>query len=115
MHCAVRPEQWAEDGHHATWLPDGKRISMNLDIDRDGMRFVQVNEDGTLPRAAGGSAKERQERTPATWNGGHAPRRRASKRWASQSEVNRSHGEGRRRGRGGSAATASMAASNEAK
>ncbi len=47
MHCAVGPEQWIKRGHHATWFPDGKRISMNLNIDRAGLRFVQVNADGT--------------------------------------------------------------------
>ncbi len=48
MCCAVGPEQWEKGGHHATWFPDGKRISMNLDIDREGgVRFVQVNADGT--------------------------------------------------------------------
>jgi len=47
MHCAVGPEQWAKGGHHATWMPDGKRISMNLNIDGDGMRFVAVNADGS--------------------------------------------------------------------
>jgi hypothetical protein len=46
-HCAVGPEQWEKGGHHATWFPDGNRISMNLNIDRDGMRFVQVNADGS--------------------------------------------------------------------
>jgi hypothetical protein len=46
-HCSVGPEQWEKGGHHATWFPDGKRISMNLNIDRDGLRFVQVNADGT--------------------------------------------------------------------
>lgn len=46
-HCAVGPEQWEKGGHHATWLPDGQRISMNLGIDRNGMRFVQVNADGS--------------------------------------------------------------------
>lgn len=45
--CAVGPEQWEKGGHHATWFPDGKRISMNLNMDRDGMRFVQVNADGS--------------------------------------------------------------------
>ena len=44
--CAVGPEQWEKGGHHATWFPDGKRISMNLNIDRDGLRFVQVDADG---------------------------------------------------------------------
>ncbi|MDD5349794.1 MAG: hypothetical protein PHQ12_06250 [Chthoniobacteraceae bacterium] len=48
MHCAAGPEQWEKGGHHATWFPDGKRISMNLDLDREGcLRFVQVNADGS--------------------------------------------------------------------
>ncbi len=47
IRCAVGPEQWIKGGHHATWFPDGKRISMNLNIDRDILRFVQVNDDGT--------------------------------------------------------------------
>lgn len=47
LHCAVGPEQWDKGGHHGTWFPDGRRISMNLAIDRDGMRFVQVNADGS--------------------------------------------------------------------
>lgn len=46
-HCAVGPEQWEKEGHHATWFPDGRRISMNLRIDRDDLRFVQVNADGS--------------------------------------------------------------------
>ncbi len=46
VHCAVGPEHWEKGGHHATWFPDGKRISMNLNIDRDGLRFVQVDADG---------------------------------------------------------------------
>jgi hypothetical protein len=46
-HCAVEPEQWEKGGHHATWFPDGKQISMNLNIDRDILRFVQVNADGS--------------------------------------------------------------------
>ncbi|MFH1969085.1 MAG: hypothetical protein ABIJ53_02065 [Verrucomicrobiota bacterium] len=47
MHCAVGPGEWEKGGHHATWFPDGKRISMNLNIDRDVMRFVQVHADGS--------------------------------------------------------------------
>ncbi len=47
MHCAVGPEQWEKGGHHATWFPDGWQISMNLNIDRDVLRFVQVNADGS--------------------------------------------------------------------
>jgi hypothetical protein len=46
-HCAVGPEHWEKGGHHGTWFPDGKRISMNLNINRDGLYFVQVNRDGT--------------------------------------------------------------------
>jgi hypothetical protein len=46
IHCAVGPEQWDKGGHHTTWFPDGRRLSMNLNLDGDGMRFVQVNEDG---------------------------------------------------------------------
>ncbi|MBN8215851.1 MAG: hypothetical protein J0L75_04375, partial [Spirochaetes bacterium] len=44
---AVGPEEWEKGGHHATFFPDGKRISMNLNIDRDVLRLVQVNADGT--------------------------------------------------------------------
>lgn len=47
MHCCVGPDQWIKGGHHATWFPDGKRISMNLNIDREVLRFVQVNADGS--------------------------------------------------------------------
>ena len=46
MHCAVSPEEWGKGGHHATWFPDGIRMSMNLCIDRDLLRFVQVDADG---------------------------------------------------------------------
>ncbi len=44
--CAAGPEQWKKRGHHATWFPEGDKISMNLKIDGDIMRFVQVNYDG---------------------------------------------------------------------
>jgi len=47
LHCAVGPEEWVKRGHHATWFPDGEHISMNLNIDRDELRFVQVNADGS--------------------------------------------------------------------
>lgn len=47
VHCAVGPEEWEKGGHHGTWFPDGVHISMNLNIDRDVLRFVQVNQDGT--------------------------------------------------------------------
>jgi hypothetical protein len=47
IRCAVGPEEWEKGGHHATFFPDGKRISMNLNIDRDVLRLVQVNVDGS--------------------------------------------------------------------
>ncbi len=47
IQCSVGPEEWVKGGHHATWFPDGKRISMNLNIDHEGLRFVQVNAEGT--------------------------------------------------------------------
>ncbi len=49
LRCAVGPEQWQYGGHHATWFPDGRRISMNLRIGGHGtpLRFVQVNADGS--------------------------------------------------------------------
>jgi hypothetical protein len=47
LRCAVGPEEWDKGGHHATFFPDGKRISMNLNIDRDVLRLVQVNVDGS--------------------------------------------------------------------
>lgn len=46
-HCAVGPEHWEKGGHHGTWFPDGERISMNLNINRDGLYFVQVNRNGS--------------------------------------------------------------------
>lgn len=47
LHCSVGPEEWVKGGHHATWFPDGRKISMNLNIDRKGLRFVEVNPDGS--------------------------------------------------------------------
>lgn len=31
----------------ANWYPDGTRLSMNLNVERTGMRFMEVNRDGT--------------------------------------------------------------------
>ena len=53
LYCSVGPEEWVKGGHHATWFPDGKRISMNLKIDRECLRFVEVDAEGTnLPSAS---------------------------------------------------------------
>ncbi len=47
MHTAVPPEQWEKGGHHINWFPDGEHLSMNLNIHREGMRFVRVRYDGS--------------------------------------------------------------------
>lgn len=46
VHCPVGPEEWRKGGHHATWFPDGERLSMNVNIREEGMRFVQARRDG---------------------------------------------------------------------
>lgn len=47
INLAVPARQWAKGGHHTNWRPDGQTLSMNLNIDGDGMRFVKVNHDGS--------------------------------------------------------------------
>jgi hypothetical protein len=48
LRCAIGPDQWEKTGHHATWYEDGERISMNLDIKREGrVRFVSCRWDGS--------------------------------------------------------------------
>jgi hypothetical protein len=60
--CSTGPEQWGKSGHHGTWFPDGRRISMNLNIDsEEHIRFVQVNYDGSDLRKI----------TDKVWGSGH--------------------------------------------
>ncbi|MEO6847807.1 MAG: hypothetical protein ABI443_09570 [Chthoniobacterales bacterium] len=49
LRCATGSKLWQKHGHHGTWFPDGRRISQNLAINgnADGLRFVQVNADGS--------------------------------------------------------------------
>ena len=47
IHCAAGPELFIKGGHHASWFPDGERISMNLKLDGKAMRFVSVRYDGS--------------------------------------------------------------------
>ncbi|MFG0250245.1 MAG: hypothetical protein ACF8OB_15280 [Phycisphaeraceae bacterium JB051] len=48
MHCAVGPAYWKRSGHHATWFPDGQNISMNLQMQDQGMMaLVRAKYDGT--------------------------------------------------------------------
>lgn len=44
---AVPAWQWDKGGHHINFCPDGRHLSMNLNIDREGLRFVTCNLDGT--------------------------------------------------------------------
>jgi hypothetical protein len=48
LHCAVGPDYWKRSGHHATWFPDGKHLSMNLTMEDNGMMaLVRAKYDGT--------------------------------------------------------------------
>ncbi len=47
VHTAVPASQWEKGGHHINWFPDGQNLSMNLNIDRQGMRFVRCRYDGS--------------------------------------------------------------------
>jgi len=47
VHCATPVPVWDRPGHHATFFPDGYRISMNVVLEDGGpLRFVQVDRDG---------------------------------------------------------------------
>lgn len=48
IRLAIPAREWKKRGHHTNWFPDGESLSMNLDIDEEGvMRFVQVRFDGS--------------------------------------------------------------------
>lgn len=47
VHCAIGPDLWLRGGHHATWFPDGRRISMNLGDENGRLRFTEVHADGS--------------------------------------------------------------------
>ena len=47
IRTAVTPEQWARNGHHINWMPDGEHLSMNLNVDEDdGVEIVSMRYDG---------------------------------------------------------------------
>ncbi len=52
LHCAVGPEQWDKGGHHGTWFPDGRRISMNpaitLGLPKDFLGTVSYAQPGKV-------------------------------------------------------------------
>ncbi len=45
---SVGPDEWEKGGHHATWIPDGKRISKNLSVHNDGMIIGTVDANGKI-------------------------------------------------------------------
>jgi Tol biopolymer transport system component len=48
IHVAIPNSEWmGKGGHHPVWCPDGEHVMMNLNIHRDGMRFVRARYDGT--------------------------------------------------------------------
>ena len=48
IRLAVPASEWADKGgNHPNWCPDGEHVFMNLDIDRNGWRFVRAKYDGT--------------------------------------------------------------------
>lgn len=47
IRLAIPAEEWAKGGHHINWCPDGASLSMNLNIDGDGLRFIKVRYDGS--------------------------------------------------------------------
>ncbi len=56
---AITDELWARGGHHPNWCPDSRHVMMNLDLNGDGLRFVQADLDGKtinlMHPTAGGS------------------------------------------------------------
>ncbi len=61
LRCATGPELWQHPGHHATWFPDGRRISQNLAMPDTGsgdeLRLVEVNSDGSGLRVIPGTER----------------------------------------------------------
>ena len=47
VRLAVGVDEWAKGGHHINWLPDGRGLSMNLNIRGDGLKFVTCGADGS--------------------------------------------------------------------
>ncbi|MEA3402380.1 MAG: hypothetical protein U9R79_14175 [Armatimonadota bacterium] len=45
--CAIPAAQWGKGGHHPNWCPDGRRVMMNLKLDRETMRLVAARYDGS--------------------------------------------------------------------
>jgi len=48
---AIRDDLWAQGGHHPNWCPDSRHVLMNLNLDNQGLRYVQADLDGRDVRA----------------------------------------------------------------
>jgi len=46
IHLAIPDSEWSKGGHHPNWCSDGETIIMNLNIHRQGLRFIKVRYDG---------------------------------------------------------------------
>ena len=46
LSVAIDETQWVKGGHHTNWLPDGSGLTMNLDIELDGLRFCRASLAG---------------------------------------------------------------------
>ena len=47
LHVAVPADVWGRGGHHPDWHPGGEHVTMNLKLDGQTMRLVQVRYDGS--------------------------------------------------------------------
>lgn len=47
LYLSIPATEWDKNGHHTNWKNDSSGFTMNLNIHRKGMRFCQVNIDGS--------------------------------------------------------------------
>ncbi len=47
INIAIPAHRWKPGGHHPNWCPDGETVLMNLNLHRDGLRFVTARYDGS--------------------------------------------------------------------
>ncbi len=47
IRIAIPADRWKPGGHHPNWCPDGETVLVNLNLHRDGLRFVTARFDGS--------------------------------------------------------------------
>lgn len=47
IRIAIPADRWKPGGHHPNWCPDGETVLVNLNLHRDGLRFVTARYDGS--------------------------------------------------------------------